>query len=148
MNKLSILLILFFSTVSALNAQNVKFNHMAIVVDDLAESIAFYSKTLGFQRIDDPTGNPNIDWVQNPSGQQIHLLKADISVIRLTKSVHMSFAVEALGPFIEHLKRLDIPYEDWPGDKDKITIRQDGIRQIYLQDPNGYWIEINDQFFN
>ena len=25
-----------------------------------------------------------------------------------------------------------------------ITIRADGIRQIYFQDPDGHWIEIND----
>jgi catechol 2,3-dioxygenase-like lactoylglutathione lyase family enzyme len=120
---------------------------MAIVVNDLQESIDFYGKALGFSRIKDPTGNPNIDWVQNKSGQQIHLLQADLSVIKLNKSVHMSFAVEALSPFIENLKKLGIAYEDWPGEKNKVTIRQDGIRQIYLQDPNGYWIEINDQFF-
>ena len=46
---------------------------------------------------------------------------------------------------IDNLAKLKIPYEDWPGGQNKITIRADGIRQIYIRDPNGYWIEINDR---
>ncbi|MFT6969722.1 MAG: lactoylglutathione lyase [Roseivirga sp.] len=148
MFRLYIFLLLFALNATTIQAQNVKFNHMALVVSDLEKSIDFYSQALGFKLIDDPTGNPNIAWVQNDTGQQIHLLEADLSVIKLSKSVHMSFAVETLSPFIENLTRLAIYFEDWPGKKDEITIRQDGIRQIYLQDPNGYWIEINDDFFH
>ena len=57
----------------------------------------------------------------------------------------MSFGVEAMSPFIRNLEKLEIPYESWPGEKSKVTIRQDGIHQIYIKDPNGYWIEINDR---
>lgn len=122
----------------------VKFDHMALVVKDLKSTIAFYTQTLGFEQIEDPTGNPSIDWVQSPSGQQLHFLQAEMSEIRFTKSVHMSFAIETFTAFVNHLKSLNIPFEDWEGRKGEITIRQDGVRQVYIQDPNGYWIEIND----
>jgi len=118
---------------------------MAMVVKDLEETKKFYVEALGFKNIEDPTGNPLINWLENENGQQIHLIQGNISNISLTKSVHFSFAVVALHPFIQNLRDRNIPFENWPGDKGKITIRQDGVRQIYLLDPNGYWIEINDR---
>lgn len=130
-----------------LNAQapQVSFDHMSIVVNDLEETIDFYVKVLGFQRIDDPTGVETIDWVENDAGQQLHFSQSDMSEIKFTKSVHMSFGVDALTPFITNLEKHSIAYESWAGDKSSITIRADGIRQIYIKDPNGYWIEINDR---
>jgi catechol 2,3-dioxygenase-like lactoylglutathione lyase family enzyme len=47
---------------------------------------------------------------------------------------------------ISNLKKQKVEFEDWPGNKNKINIRPDGIKQIYVQDPDGYWIEINDEF--
>jgi len=28
-----------------------------------------------------------------------------------------------------------------------VTVLSDGVSQIYLQDPDGYWIEVNDDKF-
>lgn len=139
----------FISTVavSKIHAQTqTQFNHLAIVVKDLQQSKDFYAKALGFKPIEDPTGNPLIDWMGNSRGQQIHMLQGDMSAIQLTKSFHLSLAVEALMPIINRLKEHQIPYESWEGEAGKVTIRPDGVRQIYIQDPNGYWIEINDDW--
>ncbi|HZV69551.1 MAG TPA: hypothetical protein VFG10_08405 [Saprospiraceae bacterium] len=38
---------------------------------------------------------------------------------------------------------MKITYSDWPGVKHKVNIRADGIKQIFFQDPDGYWIEVN-----
>ncbi|MFT6871477.1 MAG: lactoylglutathione lyase [Roseivirga sp.] len=140
---LSLALILF----SALAWSQTSFDHMAIVVKDLEESKKFYTEALGFKNIEDPTGNPLIDWVENDKGQQIHMIQAELSAIKLTKSVHYSFAVLTLRPFTDNLQLRKIAYESWEGEKGGITIRPDGVRQVYLQDPNGYWIEINDRQF-
>ncbi|MCE7995291.1 MAG: VOC family protein [Roseivirga sp.] len=126
----------------------VTFDHMSLVVKDLSTTIDFYVKVLGFHRIDDPTGVATIDWVENQTGQQLHFSQGDMSEIKFSKSVHMSFGVDALAPFIANLEKHNIPYESWTGDKSSITIRADGIRQIYINDPNGYWIEINDRVTN
>jgi lactoylglutathione lyase len=40
-----------------------------------------------------------------------------------------------------------VPYEDWPGNAQKITTRVDGVHQIYFKDPEGSWIEINDDTY-
>ena len=45
--------------------------------------------------------------------------------------------------FVKNLKSKDIKYSDWPGTEGKINIRADGIKQIFFQDPDGYWIEVN-----
>ena len=136
---------LSFLLISFLGVAQSSFDHMAIVVKDLEASKTFYNQVLGFKNIEDPTGNPLIDWVENNSGQQIHMVQGDISQIKLNKSVHFSFAVEAFTIFVQGLREKNIAFENWEGESGKITIRQDGIRQIYLQDPNGYWIELNDR---
>ena len=140
-----IILKICFLLLPAITIAQTSFDHMAIVVKDLKETTKFYTEALGFKAIEDPTGNPLIDWLENDKGQQIHMIQGDLSAIKLTKSVHFSFGVVVLTPFIQNLKSKNIPYENWLGEKDEVTIRQDGKRQIYLQDPNGYWIEINDR---
>ena len=143
------LAIIFLTAIvsTSLNAQapQVSFDHMALVVSDLETSIDFYTKTLGFRKIDDPTGNPSIDWVENEAGQQIHFLQGDTAEIKFTKSVHLSFNVVALHPFLTNLQTLKIPFESWEGEAGEVTIRPDGVRQVYMRDPDGYWIEVNDR---
>ena len=39
---------------------------------------------------------------------------------------------------------MNIKYGNWKGDSKEPQVRPDGIKQVYLQDPDGYWIEIND----
>ena len=54
------------------------------------------------------------------------------------------FSVAALKPFIDNLERLKVTYTNLKGDGKEPAVRVDGVKQIYLQDPDGYWIEIND----
>jgi len=35
-------------------------------------------------------------------------------------------------------------FEDWAGTKGAVTTRVDKVKQLYLQDPDGYCVEIND----
>ena len=37
-----------------------------------------------------------------------------------------------------------IDFSNWKGELNTIQKRIDGKRQIWIQDPQGYWIEIND----
>ncbi len=50
----------------------------------------------------------------------------------------------SLSGFITHLEKLNVAYTNLKGDSKIPTARIDGVKQIYLQDPDGYWIEIND----
>jgi catechol 2,3-dioxygenase-like lactoylglutathione lyase family enzyme len=57
--------------------------------------------------------------------------------------MHLCLSTQDLESFIEHLMAKNIDFYDWPGNKNSITDRSDGVKQIYIQDPEGYWIEIN-----
>jgi catechol 2,3-dioxygenase-like lactoylglutathione lyase family enzyme len=37
----------------------------------------------------------------------------------------------------------NVDFYNWPGKKGSVTDRSDGVKQIYIKDPDGYWIEIN-----
>ena len=48
--------------------------------------------------------------------------------------------------FMRHLQKMKVPFGDWSGKNEKYQIRADGgAKQIYLQDPEGNWIEINQK---
>ena len=56
----------------------------------------------------------------------------------------MAFSVASVDRFIQHLDAVGQKYGNWNISAKSIQLRPDGIKQIYLQDPDGYWIEIND----
>jgi lactoylglutathione lyase len=60
------------------------------------------------------------------------------------KNTHLCFTVASVEDFIRRINRSHIPYESWIGEKMTYTKRVDGVKQIYFQDPDGYWIEVND----
>ena len=54
------------------------------------------------------------------------------------------FTVSSVDDFIKVLKQNNVVFEDWQGKQNSVTLRVDGVKQIYFEDPDGYWIEIND----
>jgi lactoylglutathione lyase len=52
--------------------------------------------------------------------------------------------VASVDAFAAMLRKNGIEFENWPGERMKITTRVDSVKQIYFKDPDGYWIEIND----
>ena len=68
-----------------------------------------------------------------------------INTVLINKlAYHLCFSGASLEDVLNELKKAGIVYEDWAGKKASITLRVDGVHQIYFQDPDGYWIEIND----
>jgi len=61
-----------------------------------------------------------------------------------SKSVHLCLATEHLDELITYLEEMNFPYSDWPGKANSVTLRADGVRQIYVQDPENNWVEINN----
>lgn len=45
---------------------------------------------------------------------------------------------------IKVLNKANVTYSNLQGQTKAFTLRVDGVKQIYLQDPDNYWIEIND----
>lgn len=128
------------------NAQNFKFtfDHYAINVNDLDSSVAFYQKFLFVEEIYDGTHKENIRWFSLGNNQELHIIEVQNLKLDIPKGVHMAVTLPDLDAYIEYLKKQKKDYYDWPGAKGQVSTRPDKIRQIYIEDPNGYWIEIND----
>ncbi|MEM7551438.1 MAG: VOC family protein [Bacteroidota bacterium] len=120
------------------------FDHQALIVKDLEESVNFYTEILGANKIEDPTGNPAIDWVEFMDGTQMHFIENQTFQLEPNKSIHFAFKTNNLENLMKELREKKIHFENWPGEKNISNTRPDDVLQIYLQDPNGYWIEVND----
>lgn len=147
MKKITAFLIVFVFT-GTLCAQNtnsfaLKLDHMALSVKDLDRSVDFYTNVLKLSEITNLTRKEGIRWVSLGEGKELHLVSTIKEPVIINKAVHLAFKVTHFNALIKALKSQNITYSDWPGTLDKITVRADGIKQIYIQDPDGYWIEIN-----
>jgi lactoylglutathione lyase len=51
--------------------------------------------------------------------------------------------VASVEAFMASLDRAHVAYRDMKG-VGKMQTRVDGVKQTYVKDPDGYWIEVND----
>jgi lactoylglutathione lyase len=119
-----------------------QFNHIALYVGDLERSAAFYREIIGAQTISDPFRDDRHVWLKIGEHNQLHLIAG--SERPKPGNMHFAFSVPALDKFVASLTKLAIAYNDGHGDGNKIRLRPDGVKQIYFQDPDGYWIEVNE----
>ncbi|WP_421870327.1 VOC family protein [Marinoscillum sp.] len=140
-----ILLLLVCFEVSAQNYQpKVKTDHIAIVVTDLSKSAQFYAEILGLGEITNQTKKSNIRWFSFADGVELHLIQTSKEGIQTKKDLHLAVAVDNLPEFMKMLQAKRIPFESWQGESGKSNSRPDGVNQVYIRDPDGYWIEVND----
>ncbi len=125
-------------------AQAPHFNHNAIFVVDLQKSADFYEKVMMFDKIAEPFHDNKHIWFKIGEHNQLHVIQGAKEIIPHDINIHMAFSVPSLEKFIQHLEEKHIKYSNSAQNSTKPTARPDGVTQIYLQDPDGYWIEIND----
>lgn len=118
-------------------------NHLAISVRNVNKAADFYSKILYLTEITNRTQKEGIRWFSLGDGKELHLISTITSPVIINKAVHLALTTSHFDALIAQLKKEHIPYSDWPGEPNKITTRADGIQQVYFQDPDGYWIEVN-----
>jgi len=124
--------------------QNLSFDHYTIKVSNLAESSEFYMKILGLEEIENRTQKEYIRWFSMGGAQELHLVEGDIKNIKTDVGVHIAFKLSDFDDFIRHLKNNNITIHNSKAKPGEITVRTDGVRQAYFQDPDGYWIEVNE----
>lgn len=123
-------------------------NHIALHVSDITESGKFYEEVLQLESISEPFNDGLHLWFQIGVNNQLHIIEASENVILPKKTTHFSFCVEVIEDFTVHLDLYNIAYGNWEGTPKIPTVRGDGIKQIFFQDPNGYWIEVNNDYPN
>lgn len=127
----------------ASNSFGMQFNHVALSVSDLDASVDFYKDVLKLHEITNRTEKEGIRWFSLGDGKELHLISVIPGDISLNKAVHFALSAAKFDDFIANLNARNIKYSSWAGEDQKITIRADGVKQVYIQDPDGYWIEIN-----
>jgi len=140
--------VLVSATLSMVNvkAQEMKahINHVAIYVVDLQKSGDFYINTLGLDTIPEPFHDGKHIWLRIGPGSAMHIIQGAETKKEYYKNQHTCFSVPSVVAFTEKLKQKSIPFEDVNGKQMAISNRVDGVKQIWLRDPDGYWLEIND----
>ena len=133
-----------FST-QAVQAQKAPhLNHIAHYVKDLAISTAFYRDIIGLDTIPEPFHDGRHTWFSVGGHSHLHLISGAKEITQHDKNSHLCFSVPLVEHFIEVLKKNKVPYEAWNGQANSVTTRVDGVKQLYFQDPDNYWVEIND----
>jgi lactoylglutathione lyase len=125
-------------------AQKPTFNHLAIYVVNLEKSTNFYRNVIGLDTLANPFKDNKHVWFDIGAGNELHVIAGAKNVSVHPQDNHMCLAIPSVESFIEVLVNANIPYENSRHEPNKITVRPDGIKQIYFKDPDGYWIEIND----
>ena len=137
--------LLFTFVISNVSSQSFDFqyDHYSFIVKDLEKVGEFYATILKLEEIPHPSASSGFRWFKIQGNSQLHLIGKNQAAMKHSKSVHLCLATQNLDAFIAHLKKNGITYSDWPGKENTVTNRADGVKQIYIQDPENNWIEIN-----
>jgi lactoylglutathione lyase len=135
----------FLCSINSLNAQvKPRVNHIAFYVVNLQASTEFYRDIVGLDTIPEPFHDGRHTWFLIGPLTHLHVISGAKEKTAHDKNTHLCFTIPSVVSFMEVLKKNNIPFESWTGEKNTYTNRVDGVKQIYFQDPDGYWIEIND----
>lgn len=132
------------SATASASANTPVLNHIAIYVHELGRSTAFYEEVLQLQKIPEPFHDGLHTWFTLGPAGQLHLIQGAAEVLKPNKNDHLCFSVSSIEDFITNLDKHRIEYTNWPGTAKAPTVRVDGVKQIYFQDPDGHWIEVNN----
>ncbi|RZK19763.1 MAG: VOC family protein [Hymenobacter sp.] len=121
-------------------------NHLALYVVDLQKSSDFYQNVLQLPEIPEPFKDGKHVWFRIGPHSQLHVIQGNKTQDH-DINTHLAFSVPDLAKLRAHLDKLGVRYGNWKGEPGKTTPRPDGVQQIYLQDPDNFWLEVNDDKF-
>ena len=146
-NRIFFICCFIFTTMSiAVKAQDAPtINHIALYVHDLKKSADFYKNVMQLKEVPEPFKDGKHVWLQIGTNSHLHLIEGAKAITQHDINAHLAFRVNMLTHFIANLDKWKVNYRSWQGAEKSITTRTDGVKQIYLQDPDNYWIEVNDE---
>ncbi len=108
-------------------------NHVVYLVRDTKQSMEFYHDFLGIKQIPSQVDNPNITWLQLPSGVMLHLIETDQAPC--PEESHIAFEVEDFDTAMEAVKAKGLEIT-------RSGVRNDGQRFLFTHDPDGNRVEL------
>ena len=119
--------------------------HTTLVVSDFAEKQKFYTDILKLKDLKADWLPENQMFLSLGDNLELHVGEVEGVEIKPNGFNHFAVSTDDLDGFLMYLKNQGIEYSSLGGDKKYyIQKRPDGVRQTFIQDPDGYWIEIND----
>jgi lactoylglutathione lyase len=132
-------------TAAAQDAPAVLLDHVALHVADTQKSIDFYAGVFGLKEIPTPFPSGGPRWLAFANGLELHLQPGRTAPVAAHWRVHFAVTVPDLDPVLAGLRARNITWFDNAQRPGLISrTRTDGVQQIFFQDPDGYWIEVND----
>ncbi|HEV2695294.1 MAG TPA: VOC family protein [Verrucomicrobiae bacterium] len=111
-------------------------NHVAIHVTDVERSCVFYRDVLRLESMPRPAFDFPGAWFRLGSVQELHLIGRPIgNVPPANSNNHFALRVEDIVAWERHLRHVGASFN--PKKQ-----RPDGAWQIFLRDPDGYFIEL------
>lgn len=145
MKKILLFFVISLAAVDTVAQENKPvLNHIAFYVKDLQRSTNFYRDIIGLDTIPEPFHDGKHTWFRVGPNSHLHIISGETKTLVREKTSHLCFSITDMKSFLAKLEKAGIPYEDWAGNKQSVTNRVDGVKQIYLTDPDGFWLEIND----
>lgn len=121
-----------------------RLDHIALLVRDLDETAKFLTEVLQIREVPDPMGGTHIRWFEFGNAQRFHIQAGDISRTHVEKRTHFALSAPDLDAVIGHFRATGVAFSNMAGVAGEVNVRPDGMRAVFVQDPNGYWFEIND----
>jgi lactoylglutathione lyase len=121
-----------------------RFNHLAIYVVDLKVSRHFYTQVIGLDTIAEPFHDGKHLWLALGFGSSMHVIAGAEKKKEYFIGNHLCLSTSDLDEFKKRLEKNKIPWQNYQGQKGQTTTRPDGVSQIWFQDPDGYWMEVNN----
>jgi catechol 2,3-dioxygenase-like lactoylglutathione lyase family enzyme len=119
-------------------------DHIALLVRDLDEELAFLIGVLGLTEGVNPMGGTAIRWIEIGDGRRFHVQQGDTSRVHVEKQTHFALSTPDFDAIHADFVSRGIAFSDMKGTPGAINTRPDGMRALFLQSPTGYWFEIND----
>ncbi|WP_084582051.1 VOC family protein [Sphingomonas azotifigens] len=116
--------------------------HVAIQASDIDRSATFYHEAFGLRLI--PTPLKNRRWLDLGHGMALHILDGRTAPKPSNRDEHLALHVDDLATVTAWLDAHHLVWTNFTGEPRKMQLRFDGVRQIYVQDPDGYWLEVGD----
>ena len=107
-------------------------DHIALLVRDLDEELAFLIGVLGLTEGVNPMGGTTIRWIEIGDGRRFHVQAGDVSKVHVERQTHFALSSPNFDDFLEDMRNRGIAFSDMKGTPGAMNTRPDLERLSFL----------------